>query len=249
MTYSRVALLLALALITQTAVAWTGEISTTSAADGTVRLPLSCLNSDQQAAPFRSVTCLPPGKMRLMNPQLCRLVHRSMSLVEANTARVMDYASRYWRQGVAYYRSHGRTPTRLAISSYALPRVTFDDFAGLSRMSPAKARYIGGGTSSQFDMIEYACIGVLPINADPKRWFSVASNVPDATRMAANWSAGRSLAKRLILGVERSFGDWDGAFRNISRQFAQLNWTFLVNGRTVDRAAEKTTQVPRVVER
>lgn len=116
-------------------------------------------------------------------------------------------------------------------------------------MSPAKTRYVGGGTPSQFDMIEYACIGVLPINADPKRWFSVANDVPDTTKTVANSVASRSLIGRLILSVERSFGDWDGAFRNISRQFAQLNWTFLVNGRTVDRAAEKTTQVPRVVER
>ena len=58
-----------------------------------------------------------------------------------------------------------------------------------------------------------------------------------------------SMATRLVQWTERSLEGWKAAFRNISGQFAQLNWTTLLVGRSADRDAERTTLAPKAIER
>lgn len=217
--------------------------------DGAMRLSLSCFGDIQQTDPFRSVTCVPQQETLRINDQLARLFLRGLSLVEAKTGQVRDYVSGCWQRVVVCHRNHSRATNRPFAVSQVQPSPTLIDLLGRNKTSPAENQQSACGAFSPFDAIEYVCIGVLPVNADPEPWFSATKTAFHTSKYVEKSAVVPSLAAKMMVCVERSFSDWNAAFRNISRQFAQLNWTSPFNTRVADRATESSTLAPKAIER
>ena len=90
------------------------------------------------------------------------------------------------------------------------------------------------------DLIERLCAGYWPNHGNIKPWYCGcrSTDLP-----FANWTNDEgsplvpSMMTGLGCGAKKLVEDWEAAFRNTSRRFAQLNWTILPERSIVERAA------------
>jgi len=80
-------------------------------------------------------------------------------------------------------------------------------------------------------------------------WQSTAGDANQGGKDQKQASAAPSMATRLGHWVKSWLGEWNVAFRNISRQIARLDWTLLLKSQLPDRAVRNTAPASRPIQR
>jgi hypothetical protein len=82
-----------------------------------------------------------------------------------------------------------------------------------------------------------------------KRWCSVVGDANQGGTAEKQAPVAPMMVARLAQWAKSSLDGWNAAFRNISRQIARLDWTFLLAGQTADRAVRNAAPAPSLIER
>jgi len=255
MNYSRVALLLALVLVSRTADAWVIDSQLMATGERTAMAPLPSTEDFRQAGTFQLAVYWPvndgtsadrpnvqAAEKLGIDRQLALFFHRGMSLLKTNARRTVAYASQCWQQAVAYCRDHSPKAEKVGLDV----RARFDDFAGtMSNKSPVENQHLVCGGLSYVDLVECLYAGSWPNHGNSEQWCCISENKHPNWTNDEQLPAVRSMATQVVRWAERLLEDWKGAFRNTSHRFAQLNWTILFRGQTGDRTAGNTTAAPR----
>jgi hypothetical protein len=263
MNYFRVALLLALALVSRTADAWVLDAQPVATDESTVLPLLYSLEDFRMADPFQHTVGWPiseGGRADTPNAraeetlgidqQLAVLFQRGISLLKTNVSKVIAYASRYWHQAVAYCGDDSPNAGKVGLDI----RATLDDLVGtMSNKSPAENQQSVRGGLAGLNLIEYLCASSWRNNNYAEQWNYLVENLRHKWTNGKQLPMVRLMATRSVQWAEKLLEDWKedwkAVFRNTSGQFAQLNWTILFGGQTVDRAAGNAVLPPKAVAR
>jgi hypothetical protein len=115
----------------------------------------------------------------------------------------------------------------------------------MSNRSPVEDQYLVRGRLPYLNLLDWMHAGSWPNHGSVEQWCCISENEHRNWTDDQKLPAVRSMATQFVRWAESLLEDWEGAFRNTSHRFAQLNWTILVRGQMGDWAAGNTMAVPR----
>jgi hypothetical protein len=131
----------------------------------------------------------------------------------------------------------------------------YDDVALLSRWGKPTIACPWGHTCQSAVCAEYCwsdgefCANLTITAESAKRWCSVVGDANQGGTAEKQAPVAPMMVARLAQWAKSSLDGWNAAFRNISRQIARLDWTFLLAGQTADRAVRNAAPAPSLIER
>ena len=204
MNYSRVALLLALALVSRTADAWVINSPLMMTGERTVMAPLSSAenfwpaDSFQHSAYWFADDGASANKANAqveeelgIEQQLAALFHHGMSLLKTTSRKTIAYVSLYWQQAVAYCRDHS---PKVEVEKVGLDlRATLDDLVETDTHSDPRAEnqhWVDDGLWRSRSRRMPVC-GLL---AEPRQPSSRGTAVCENELPLPNWTNDRAVA-------------------------------------------------------
>jgi hypothetical protein len=177
-----------------------------------------------------------------ISQRLATVFRHDISLLKTGVQAAFGYGFRAWQQVATCYRETNLQGDEI--------RLAFSDFTGeLSRTSPVRARRAAGSGFWRQDWVEYLVAGYAPRSSPAGALRSASYKQYQSRRGDETLGHIPSLTEWIALQAEQPQPNSNGAFRNISQQFAQLDWTTPRQGHPLDRTMKNATMPQEAIER